>query len=129
MWRRCYSESRDEEWGLLLSAAGYRQSGLIPFWLVPNTLVPSASRDTAASAREGYAVCAGACGASVPIRQKCSSCAARAVGEWLDTSDFRRASNRRRVSLSQPEMPGRYHADAYPAAGTHVTQPIIKREI
>jgi len=72
-----------------------------PISSLPPSHSPTSDRDTAASAREGYAVCAGACGASVPIGQKCSACAALALGEWLDTSDFRRASNRRRISLSQ----------------------------
>ena len=43
MWGRWYSGAGTREWGSLLSAACYRQSTGIPFWFIPNTLVPSAS--------------------------------------------------------------------------------------
>ena len=40
--------------------------------------------------REGYALCRNGCGRQVPVGQKCSDCAARAVEEWVLTTKRRR---------------------------------------
>ena len=55
------------------------------------TLPKSSGPDgSTASARPGYEDCRGGCGTSVPVGQKCSDCAARAVDEWLATRRSRR---------------------------------------
>ncbi len=54
---------------------------------------------TATPLRVGYAPCRGGCGQQVPLGQKCSDCAARAVEEW-------RLTRRRKPAVAGKYRPG-----------------------